>query len=85
MALSQLGEGERKQRPVLLFDLATAQASADAAQALATATEACDLLDHDCYATALDRLPAVRAALRGTPHVAALEERVRALARASDS
>jgi len=84
MALGQLGEGERKQRPVLLFDLATAQASGDAAQALATATEACDLLDHDWYTTALDRLPAVRAALTGTPHLAELEDRVRALARAGD-
>jgi hypothetical protein len=83
-ALDELAEDERKQRPVLLFDLATAQASTDAAQALATATEACDLLDRDRYATALQRVPAVYAAFRTTPYVAELEDRVRALTSGSD-
>jgi hypothetical protein len=78
-ALGQLGETDRKQRPVLLLDLATAQAATDATQAFATANEACDSLDEDWYVTALDRVPALHAALRGTPHVAELEERVRAL------
>jgi hypothetical protein len=80
-SLNELDEGGHKQRAVLLFDLATAQASTDPAQALQTATEACDVLDADWYVTALDRVPAVRSALRTTPHGAELEDRVRALTR----
>lgn len=83
-ALSSLTDGERKQRPVLLFDLAIAQAPNDAAQALATAHEACDVLAEDWYATAVDRVPAIHTALQATPYATELDDRVRALTSSSD-
>lgn len=78
-ALDGLGDGQSKQRAVLLFDLAVAQAPSDAAQALATAHQACELLSQDGYATALQRVPAVRTALGATPYAAELDARVREL------
>ena len=78
-ALDGLAAGAVKQRAVLLFDLAAAQAPDDAARASATAGQACDVLSRDYYATALQRVPAVRQALGSTPYAARLEERVRSL------
>ena len=78
-ALEGLGEGSTKQRAVLLFDLAVSLAAADAAHALAMALRACELLGEDYYATALQRIPAVRTALSATPYAAELAEQVREL------
>ncbi|MGH3624390.1 MAG: hypothetical protein ACRDQ5_21830, partial [Sciscionella sp.] len=78
-ALDGLAEGASKQRSVLLFDLAAAHAPTDADQALATARQACDVLDRYYYATALQRVPGVRAALSATPYVVELDERVHAV------
>ncbi|WP_285746455.1 hypothetical protein [Lentzea sp. NBRC 105346] len=82
-AISGLAATGTKQRAVLLFDLAAAQARVDAAQALATAQQACDVVGRVPYATALQRVPEVRAALSTTPHVQELDDRVRALTSAS--
>jgi hypothetical protein len=78
-ALDGLAENATKQQAVLLFDLAAAQAPLDAEQALATARQACDVVGRDHYATALQRVPEVRAALSATPYAGELDERVRAL------
>ncbi|MFE9748268.1 hypothetical protein ACFYOT_25460 [Saccharothrix saharensis] len=78
-ALDGLAGDAERQRAVLLFDLATAQAPDDAEQAFATAHQACDVLERDYYAMALERVPAARRALTGTPYLAQLNERVRAL------
>jgi len=78
-ALDGLGDGQTKQRAVLLFDLAVAQAPSDAARALATAQHACELLSGDGYAAAVQRIPAVRTALGATPYVAELDAQVREL------
>lgn len=72
-----------KQRAVMLFDLAAAQAPSDAELAMATAGQACDVLSGGYYATALQRVPIVRAALGGTRYVDELDERVRALTSAA--
>jgi hypothetical protein len=78
-ALDGLADGATKQQAVLLFDLAAAQAPIDAEQALTSARQACDILGRDYYATALQRVPNVRAALSATPYAVQLNERVRAL------
>lgn len=78
-ALNGLSVDASKQRAVVLLDLAHAQASTDAEQALNTARQACDLLDHMGYVTALQRLPAVRTALSATPYGAELEDRVKGI------
>ncbi|WP_409495982.1 hypothetical protein [Amycolatopsis sp. cmx-11-12] len=78
-AVDGLAETATKQRAVLLFDLATAQAPVDADQALATAQQACDVVGRVPYAAALQRVPDIRAALRATPQAQELDERVRAL------
>ncbi|MEU4449504.1 hypothetical protein AB0K14_40625 [Actinosynnema sp. NPDC050801] len=78
-ALDGLAVGAERQRAVLLFDLAAAQAPGDADQAFATAGQACDVLGRAYYATALKRVPAVRQSLRHTPYAVELDERVRAL------
>jgi hypothetical protein len=78
-ALDGLAENATKQQAVLLFDLAAAQAPIDAEQALASARQACDVAGRDHYATALHRVPEVRAALSATPYAGELDERVRAV------
>jgi hypothetical protein len=83
-ALEGLDPTATKQQAVVLFDLATAQAAADAELALHTASRACDVLDGAYYATAMNRLPDVRTALGTTPYASALDERVRALTGATD-
>jgi hypothetical protein len=84
-ALEGLGDGATKQRAVLLFDLAVSHAATDAAHALATAQRACELLSEDSYATALQRIPAVRTVLSATPYAAELEEQVRELTGATET
>jgi hypothetical protein len=79
--LDGLADGASRQRAVLLFDLATAQAPGDAEQASATAQHACHVLGRDYYATALKRVPDVRRALGDTPYAAELDDHVRALTR----
>lgn len=83
-ALDGLDPAATKQQAVVLFDLAAAQATTDAELALHTAGRACDVLDGAHYATAMNRLPAVRTALGTTPYASALDERVRALTGATD-
>ncbi|WIV60694.1 hypothetical protein [Amycolatopsis nalaikhensis] len=78
-ALGNLADTATKQKAVLLFDLATAQAPTDAERALDTVRQACDIVSHSPYGAALQRVPEVRAALNGTPFVAELDERVMAL------
>jgi hypothetical protein len=78
-ALERINGKSAKQRPVILLDLAAAQASTDAEQALATAHLAFDAIDASPYAVALDRVPDVKAALRSTPHASELDERARSL------
>jgi hypothetical protein len=82
-ALDGLADGATKQQAVLLFDLAAAQAPIDAEQALTSARQACDILGRDYYATALQRVPDVRAALSATPYAVQLDERIRALTNAT--
>lgn len=82
-ALDGLDSTATKQQAVVLFDLAAAQAASEAERALDTASRACDMLHGGYYATAMNRLPAVRTALSTTPYVAALDERVRALTSAA--
>lgn len=81
-AVGGLTEASGKQRAVLLFDLAAALAPLDADHSLATAQQACDVVGRIPYATALQRVHGVRTALRATPHLRQLDERVRALANA---
>ncbi len=78
-ALDSLSESAMKQRAVLLFDLAAAQASIDPERAVATVRQACDLVSKAPYSTALQRVPEVRAALSATPYADELDERVRAM------
>jgi transcriptional regulator with XRE-family HTH domain len=78
-AVDGLSETAGKQKAVLLFDLAAAQAPLDADRALATAQQACDVVGRTQYATALQRVPELRAALSAARHVELLDERVRAL------
>jgi len=66
-------------RSILLLDLATAYADSDPEHALQLAGQAVETLRRDWYATARDRLPALRAALGGTPYSGELEERLRSL------
>lgn len=79
-AVDGLSESGAKQLSVLLFDLARAQSVTDAEMAAETAHRACDAVELAPYATALQRLPDVRAALDATPYVADLDERMNALA-----
>ncbi|MEV6444762.1 helix-turn-helix transcriptional regulator [Amycolatopsis sp. NPDC051716] len=78
-SLDNLAETATKQKAVLLFDLAAAQAPTDAEHAAATVRQACDLVSKAPYNIALQRVPEVRAALSATPYVGELDERVRAL------
>ncbi|NRN65762.1 XRE family transcriptional regulator [Kibdelosporangium sp. 4NS15] len=78
-AIDGLAVTATKQRAVLLFDLAAAQAPIDAEEALATASRACDVLGRVPYGAALQRVPKVRAALSATPYVKELDEKVRTL------
>jgi hypothetical protein len=64
---------------ILLLDLATAHADSDPEHALQLAGQAVEILRLDWYATARDRVPALRAALGGTPYFGQLEERLRSL------
>ena len=64
---------------ILLLDLATAHAHNDPQHALGLTGQAVESLRNDWYATARDRLPALRAALGGTPYRPELEERLRSL------
>ena len=64
---------------ILLLDLATAHAHDDPQHALGLTGHAVESLRNDWYATAMDRLPALRAALGGTPYRPELEERLRSL------
>ena len=59
----------------MLFDLATAYAATDPQHAVDLAGQAVDTLKLDGYATAQERIPSVRAALRGTRFVCELDER----------
>ena len=64
---------------ILLLDLATAYADSDPEHALHLVGQAVENLRNDWYATARDRLPALRAALGGTPYRSELEDRLRSL------
>ena len=64
-------------RSILLVDLATAYAKSDPEHALRLVGQAVETLRRDWYATSRDRLPALRAALGGTPYGGELEERMR--------
>ena len=64
---------------ILLLDLATAYADSGPEHAIQLAGQAVETLRRDWYATARDRLPALRAALGGTPYRGELEERLRSL------
>jgi hypothetical protein len=64
---------------ILLLDLATAYADSEREHALQVAGQAVETLRRDWYATARDRLPALRAALDGTRYRGELEERLRSL------
>lgn len=78
-ALGQLDDRAGKQRSVILLDLATAHAVADAEQGMHLATQAFDQLEREPYGTAHGRIPALRQALDGTPQAQVLDERVRSL------
>jgi len=84
-SLDELPSEATKQQAVLLLDLATAQAATDAEQALATAHQACDLLNNDPYATAVQRLQQVQEALGATRYAAELAERARGVVGAIES
>jgi hypothetical protein len=64
---------------ILLLDLATAYADSEREHALQVAGQAVETLRRDWYATARDRVPALRAALGRTPYLGQLEERLRSL------
>lgn len=74
-ALEQLDERGTKQRAVLLFDLASAHAPADADHAADLAQQACGILETSFYRTAYERIPAVQRSLDGTRGGAELAER----------
>lgn len=78
-ALAQLDDRAGKQRAVVLLDLATAYAATDLEHGMALAEQAFDQLEREPYATAHDRIPALRRALHGAPEQRVLDERVRAL------
>ncbi|MEU0513374.1 hypothetical protein [Amycolatopsis sp. NPDC006125] len=84
-ALSDAADTSDKQRGVLLFDLASAQASFDAESAAATARQACDQAMATRYGMATQRAVEVRNALSATRYVAELDERLNALEIASAS
>lgn len=73
-ALETIGEHADKQRSVLLFDLATATASQDPAEALVIARSALDLLEDDFYRTGYDRIHQLRRALPDEAYRSRLEE-----------
>lgn len=75
-ALGNLVPNTTKQQCVLLLDLATAYAPTDAEHAVQLATHALDTLQQDAYATAQDRIPAVRAGLQDVRRAAELDERI---------
>jgi hypothetical protein len=74
-ALAELTPLTTKQQAVVLFDLATAYAATDPQHAVDLAGQAVDTLKLDGYATAQERIPSVRAALRGTRFAGELDER----------
>ena len=78
-ALANLDSRASKQRAVILFDLATAHAAEDPERAASDVQQALDALETDWYATAFERIPQVAAALTGTPYIADLTDRVKAL------
>jgi transcriptional regulator with XRE-family HTH domain len=79
LALDQLGDNGHKQRPVLLMDLACAQAYVDAAEASATAHQAFDALVVTPYDAATSRFPQLVSILSSTPYAAEVVERIRTL------
>ncbi|GAA1858991.1 helix-turn-helix transcriptional regulator [Myceligenerans crystallogenes] len=78
-ALDGLDEKSIKQRPVLLLDLAAASAELDPDQAVGHAEEAMSIMENAPYATAVDRMHDVVAALAVTPYGPQLAERATAL------
>ncbi len=78
-SLATLSPRTTKQQSVLLLDLATAWGPTDGEHAVKLAGEAIDSLQRDFYATAEERLPAVRASLREARHLAELDERIAAV------
>ncbi|MBL0887237.1 hypothetical protein [Myceligenerans indicum] len=79
-ALDGLDEKSVKQRPVLLLDLAAASATVDPAQAAAHADDAMSIMENAPYATAVDRMHDVVAALSTSPYGPQLAERAAVLA-----
>ncbi|WP_133116440.1 XRE family transcriptional regulator [Amycolatopsis antarctica] len=78
-ALENLPQSENKQRTVLLFDLALAEIPNDPDKGASLIHVACDELERNPYAAAALRIPAVTAALTGTPHEREIADRTQAL------
>ncbi|MBG0818673.1 helix-turn-helix transcriptional regulator [Planomonospora sp. ID82291] len=80
-ALGALGDGEGKQRSVLLADLAAAHAGSDADLAIARLDEAVEALTGAWYATGYERIDRVQRALPDGREMQTVRERLHALDR----
>lgn len=78
-ALGALGDGEGKQRSVILADLATAHAGNDADLAIARLDEAVEALTGAWYATGYERIDQVQRTLPDGREVRTVKERLHAL------